>query len=302
LDASRKGVPAPVLMVLASLLFASMAVCVKLASALYSAGEIVFYRGLVGMVFAALVARARGGSLRSQVPMMHFWRSLCGVLALGLWFYSLGNLPLATAITLNYLSSVWVALFLLGGAVLLGSAVVDWRLVATVLVGFGGVALVLRPTLHADQLWHGLAGLLSGMIAAMAYLQVTTLGRRGEPDYRIVFYFAAGGVAAGALWLLWGGTRSHSAYGLALLLAVGLLATLAQLMITRAYAIGSTLSNAGLQYSGILFAVAYGVLLFDEPVPAMAVAGMLLIVLAGLACTALAGRSTARVTPPTAES
>ena len=73
-------------------------------------------------------------------------------------------------------------------------------------------------------------------------------------------------------------------------------------MITRAYAIGSTLANAGLQYSGILFAVAYGVLLFDEPVPAMAVAGMLLIVLAGLACTALAGRSTPRVTPPTAES
>ncbi len=289
-------------MLLASLLFASMGVCVKLASPLYSAGEIVFYRGLIGMAFAALVARGRGGGLRSQVPMMHFWRSLCGVLALGLWFYSIGQLPLATAVTLNYLSSVWMALFLLGGAVLLGSAQVDWRLVLTVLVGFGGVALVLRPTLQPEQLWHGLAGLLSGMIAAMAYLQVTTLGRRGEPDFRIVFYFATGGVVAGGLSMAWSGISPHSIYGVALLLAVGLSATLAQLMITRAYAIGSTLANAAMQYSGILFAVAYGVWLFDEAVPAIALLGMLLIVLAGLASTLLADRSAPRVTPPGAES
>ncbi len=289
-------------MLLASLLFASMGVCVKLASPLYSAGEIVFYRGLIGMVFAALVARAQRGSLRSSVPAMHFWRSLCGVLALGLWFYSIGHLPLATAITLNYMSSVWMALFLLGGAVLLGSAQVDWRLVAAVLAGFGGVALVLRPTLQAEQLWYGLAGLLSGMIAAMAYLQVTALGRRGEPDYRIVFYFAAGGVAAGAISMLWGGVSPHTAYGAALLIAVGLLATLAQLMITRAYAIGSTLANAGLQYSGILFAVAYGVLLFDEPLQPMAVLGMLLIVGAGVVSTLLARHSAPRAAPPTPDS
>jgi drug/metabolite transporter (DMT)-like permease len=228
---------------------------------------------------------------------MHFWRSLCGVLSLGLWFYALAGLPLATAVTLNYLSSVWIALFLLGGAVLLGSAQVDGRLVAAVLTGFGGVALVLRPTLAQDQLWHGLAGLLSGMTAALAYLQVTTLGRRGEPETRIVFYFALGGVVAGAVSMLWTGFSRHSGHGAALLLAVGLLATAAQLMITRAFAIGSTLANAGLQYSGILFAVFYGVLLFDEHLSWMAIAGMLLIVAAGLASTVLGRVSGAAKTP-----
>ena len=58
------------------------------------------------------------------------------------------------------------------------------------LLGFAGVALILRPTIEQDQLWHGLIGLLSGMIAATAYLQVTALGRAGEPEYRIVFYFS----------------------------------------------------------------------------------------------------------------
>ena len=278
---------APLLMLGSSLLFATMGVCVKLASELYPAGEIVFYRGLVGMLISWLVARAQRVGLRTTVPAMHFWRSLCGVLALGLWFYAIGGLPLGTAVTLNYMSSVWMALFLLGGAVLLGSAQVDGRLFAAVLVGFGGVALVLRPTLAQDQLWHGLAGLLSGMVAAMAYLQVTALGRRGEPETRIVFYFALGGVLAGAASMLWTGLSTHSLGGAALLLAVGLLATAAQLMITRAFAIGSTLSNAGLQYSGILFAVLYGVLLFGERLSWMAIAGMLLIVGAGLASTLL---------------
>jgi S-adenosylmethionine uptake transporter len=281
----------------ASLLFATMGVCVKLASALYPAGEIVFYRGLVGVLFAAWLAHSRGSSLRTAVPAMHFWRSLCGVLSLGLWFYAISGLPLATAMTLNYLSSVWMALFLLGGAVLLGSAQVDGRLVAAVLVGFSGVALVLRPTLSQDQLWFGLAGLLSGLTAALAYLQVTALGRRGEPETRIVFYFALAGVAAGAMSTLWTGFSRHSAYGAGLLLAVGLLATAAQLMITRAFAIGSTLANAGLQYSGILFAVFYGVLLFDEHLSWMAIAGMLLIVGAGLTSTVL-GRVPASAKTP----
>ena len=88
----------------------------------------------------AALSRARGTPLRTPVPAMHFWRSLSGVAALCLWFYAIGGLPLATAMTLNYMSSVWMALFLIGGAVLLGASRIDARLVATVLVGFVGVA------------------------------------------------------------------------------------------------------------------------------------------------------------------
>ena len=92
------------------------------------------------------------------------------------------------------------------------------------LLGFAGVALVLRPTIEQQQLWHGLVGLLSGLMAAMAYLQVTALGRAGEPEERIVFYFSLGGLAVGALWMLCDtGASAHTPRGLALLLAIGLL-------------------------------------------------------------------------------
>ena len=278
---------APWLIVVASFLFATMAVCVKLASSQYAPGEIVFYRGLTGTVLMLVLARVQGNTVATRLPSMHFWRSLSGVVSLFLWFYAIGKLPVATAMTLNYMSSVWMALFLMGGAVMLGSARVDGRLVGTVLLGFVGVALVLRPTLEEQQLWHGLAGLVSGIIAATAYLQVTALSRAGEPEFRIVFYFALGGVIAGALTMLWTGMHAHTLKGLALLMAVGLLATTAQVMMTRAYATGRPLVNASLQYLGIAYSFGYGVLLFDDRVTPMAVAGMLLIVVAGLAATQL---------------
>ncbi len=279
------------LMVLASFLFATMGVCVKLASVDYGPGEVMFYRGLIGALLIWWLARSRGVSLKTTVPATHFWRSLSGVIAMFLWFYALGKLPVATAMTLNYMSSVWMALFLIGGAVMLGSAKVDGRLIATVLLGFGGVALILRPTIEHDQLWHGLMGLLSGMISATAYLQVAALARAGEPEVRIVFYFSLGGSVFGALTTLFTGWHGHSWPGAATLLAVGLLATAAQLMMTRAYSTGRTLVNASLQYLGIAFSFVYGVLLFNDHVTWMALAGMLLIVGAGLGATLLRSRS-----------
>jgi drug/metabolite transporter (DMT)-like permease len=290
--------PAPLLMLCASLLFSVMGVCVKLASTQYGAGEMVFYRALVGSLFIFGLTRWRGQSLATTVPAMHFWRSASGVVALMLWFYAISGLPLATAMTLNYMSSVWMALFLIGGGVLVGAARVDGRLVAAVLLGFAGVALVLRPTVDQQQLWHGLAGLLSGMLAALAYLQVTALGRAGEPEERIVFYFSLGGLAAGALWMLVQGASAHTPRGLALLLAIGLLATAAQMMMTRAYRIGRTLANASLQYLGIVFSFVFGVLLFNDVVTVSALAGMVLIVGAGLYATLLRSRQSLGAPPP----
>ncbi|WP_284615254.1 DMT family transporter [Aquabacterium humicola] len=293
---------AALLMIVAAFLFATMGVAVKLASALYGTGEIVFYRGLIGTLMIAAISRWRGVPLRTPVPAMHFWRSTSGVAALMLWFYAIGNLPLATAVTLNYMSSVWMALFLLGGAVLLGASRVDWRLLLAVMVGFAGVALILRPTMAQNQLWHGMAGVLSGMLAAMAYLQVTALGRAGEPELRVVLYFSLGSAIAGAVTAVFEGFHAHSWRGAMLLLATGLLATVAQLMMTRAYSIGRPLVNASLQYLGIVFSFFLGVWIFGDPVTWMALAGMALIVAAGIGASRLRSQAAPQSNRPTSES
>ena len=280
-------------MVLATLLFAGMGVCVKFASHDFGTAAVVSARGTVGAVIMLIVARATATSLYTRVPVLHVKRGLAGVFALSMWFYSMAHLPLATSVTLTYMSSVWMAVFLLLQAALLGGPRVDRRLIVAIAVGFAGVALVLHPTLNQDQIWAGLIGLTSGMLSAMAYLQVTALGRAGEPEVRVVFYFSLMGSVLGALfWLLPGQLNPTPVADIPLrswlaLFGVGAFATIAQLLMTRAYAQGSTLVNANLQYLGIVHAGLLGTVLFGETLGLDALLGMVLIVGSGMVAARL---------------
>jgi len=278
-------------MLLASLLFATMGVCIKFASSHFNSFEIVCYRGAIGVLFLLGLTRARGVSLRTQVPMMHLWRAVVGTISLTAWFYSIAQLPLGTAMTLNYMSSIWIATFLLGGALLLQGRNAPMRrqgpLFATVLAGFAGVAMVLRPTLGPDQVIGAIVGLASGVTSALAYLQVSALSRVGEPESRTVFYFSVGAVLAGAAGMAIAGTSPWDWQAALWLLPIGLLAVLGQLCMTRAYASGATLVVANLQYSGIVFAALYGLLIFGDRMPAIGWAGLALIIVSGIAATVL---------------
>jgi len=282
-------------MVLASLLFASMGVCIKFASAHFNSFEIVCYRGMVGMVFIYAMTRVQGVSLRTRLPMMHAWRSIVGTVSLTAWFYAIALLPLATAMTLNYMSSVWIATFLLGGSLLMQSRGGEIRrqgpLFLTVLAGFGGVAMMLRPSFTGDQALGALVGLMSGLFAALAYLQVAALAKAGEPESRTVFYFSFGAVLAGALGMLFVGATAWTWPSALWLLPIGVLAALGQLCMTRAYASGATMLVANLQYSGIVFAGLFSLLIFGDQLPLIGWLGMGLIVASGIAATVLRARA-----------
>ncbi len=281
-------------MVLGAFFFATMAVGIKVASADYSTFELVFYRGVVSVVFMGLVLRARGTALRTTVPAMHAWRSLIGVMSLGAWFYAIAHLPLATAMTLNYMSGVWVAAFVVGGALLYGQAQRQGPLTFTVLASFCGVVMMLRPTLDQNQLFAGLIGLLSGMGAALAYMQVTALGKVGEPEGRTVFYFSLGSVVAGLGGMAFTGITPWSSVSwqaAAWLVPIGILASGGQWCMTRAYSRGPTLLVANLQYSGIIFAASYSLVLFGDHIPLIGWVGMAIIVTSGLAATVLRSRN-----------
>lgn len=282
-------------MVMGAFLFASMGVCIKFASEHFSSIEIVGYRGLIGVLFILALTRARGVSLATRVPMMHVWRSIVGVIALVSWFYSIAHLPLATSMTLNYMSSIWIAAFLLGGALLLQRSHTPIRaqgpLFLTVLTGFAGVAMVLRPTFDDNQVLGGLSGLMSGLFSAFAYLQVAALARAGEPESRTVFYFSLGAAAVGFAGMAFTGASAWHWPSALWLLPIGLLAVLGQLCMTRAYASGATLVVANLQYFGIAFAGLYSVTIFGDRLPLIGWAGMALIVASGVAATFLRERA-----------
>jgi len=151
--------------------------------------------------------------------------------------------------------------------------------------------MMLRPTVEQNQIFAGLIGLLSGLAAAFAYMQVMALGRIGEPETRTVFYFAIGTTVAGLIGMAFMGVSTWEWEHAVWLVPVGVFASLGQLCMTRAYSKGATLVVANLQYSGIVFAALYSLLLFGDNIPLIGWAGMALIVLSGMTATLLRARA-----------
>lgn len=267
-------------MIVASFLFACMGVCVKLAAQTHSAVEITFWRSFIALLLMFGLVRLRGVALATPHWRWQITRGLVGFSALVAYFHAITLLPLATAVTLNYTSAIFLALYL---------ALAGWRMrtgmLGALAVGLGGVALLLKPTFHEEQLLGGLIGLGSGVLAGMAYFSVRELGARGEPETRTVFYFSLVATVCSGLWLSFGEINAVDRDSGLILFGVAAFATLAQLAMTRAYSRGKTLMSAALAYSTVIFSSLAGVLFWGEVLPASAWAAIGLIILSGIAAT-----------------
>ena len=269
-------------MLVAAALFALMGVLVKQASVQFSSAELVFYRSIFGLVAIWVVIGAMHRRLLAPLvtphARAHVWRGLSGFSALVLFFYAIARLPLATAVTLNYTAP----LFLAGLSAWWLKERHGRGLVAAVLLGFVGIVLLLQPQLDRQAWVPALAGLVSGMLAAVAYVNVKSLGRLGEPEWRVVFYFTLLSTLGGAVWMAVAGFHRPQADDWPRLIGIGVTATLAQLALTRAYHRGRTLTVGALAYTTVAFSAIYGVLLFGEHLPLLAWVGMAVVALAGI--------------------
>jgi drug/metabolite transporter (DMT)-like permease len=265
-------------MLVAGLLFGLMGVFVKLGAQHFSDMELVFYRSFVGLLLVYAIVRRQGGSLATSYLGGHLWRGISGTIALMLFFYCITVLPLATAVTLNYTSPLFLTLLMM--------AVLKERFHAplsfAIALGFFGVVLLLHPTLERDQLIPGLLGLISGFLAGIAMFNVRQLGAMGEPEGRVVFYFSLIASVASGIAMLFGDLHPITLHNLPILLGLGASATLAQLAMTRAYRTGKTLVAGSLSYSTIVFASLFGMLLWDEALALSSWLGMALIIAGGV--------------------
>ena len=279
-------------MIAASLLFACMGVCVKLGSALFSAAELVFWRGFVATLIIGAYVLMRRFPLATLHARTHVVRGLSGFVSLVMYFYAISLIPLAAAVTLNYTSPIFLALLL----ALWTKEPIRRGFYGALTAGFVGVIFLLQPALGREQWLGAVFGLGSGVISSIAYLNVRRLGELGEPEWRTVFYFSALSALGGLPWML-AASPFHAIdlRGWMLLLGVGGFGVMAQLCMTAAYKRGKTLVSASLAYSTVIFSSAFGMLLWDENLPWTGWFGVILIVASGLLATALSRRANAEV-------
>jgi drug/metabolite transporter (DMT)-like permease len=265
-------------MLVAGFMFGCMGVFVKLGAPYFSHIEMVFYRSFFGLLIISVIMRTQRVSMVTHHWRAHLWRGISGTLALALFFYCITMLPLATAVTLNYTSPLFLTVL----TMVVYKDRFNLPMTIAIGTGFCGVVLLLHPSIQRDQLLTGLLGLISGFLAGVAYINVKQLGILGEPAARTVFYFTLIATVSTGVWMLFNTVHPVTLRGFGILLGMGSTATVAQLAMTHAYRTGNTLVVGSLAYSTIVFASVFGMLLWKEVLPLDSWLGMALIIAGGV--------------------
>ena len=266
-------------MLLASIMFAGMGACVKVASD-YGASlpHVVLFRGIPSVLLLLFWARLTHRTLRPSSWKLHIWRNVSGITSMWLGFFAISHLPLSTAISLNYTAPLFIAGWMLAR----GGTQRDPVRIMAVLLGFLGVIAVLRPSIGQDHWFAAALGLGAGALSAVAMMQIRELGRVGEPEWRTVLIFSCGVCLTSLGGLAVEGWRYINPLAWAALVGVGVFGLVGQLAMTRAFGLGSALLTAALQYTTIIFAALLGIVFWDDLPDAIAWGGMALIIASGL--------------------
>jgi len=276
-------------MLASALLFAAMSAAVKAASLELPNPVVVFFRNAFGLLaLLPWLLRAESRRLGTRHLPEHAVRGLAGLGSMYCFFYAIAHMGLADAVLLNY--SLPLFLPVIERAWL--KEPLPRGLGRPLAVGFLGVLLILRPGLGLFRP-VALVGLLAALLGALAQVGVRRLTRT-EPVIRIVFYFGLIATLFSALPLAWQWrTPRPAAWGV--LLATGLLATLGQLFLTRAYSHAPAGRVGPFIFTGVVFAGVIDWILWGTLPHAFSVAGALLV--GAAAILALRLRETPRSGP-----
>jgi len=268
---------AALFMAASALAFAAMSAAVKAASRDVPNAVVVFFRNAVALVVLLPWALRQGPrALATRQWGGHLVRGLAGLAAMSCFFYAIGRMRLSDAVVLNQSFPLFLPFWERAWL----KEPVPARVWPSLLTGFAGVLLVLKPGsgVFAPV---ALLGLLSAVLAAVAQVGIRRLTQT-EPIARIVFYFAAI-ATAGAAVPLWWAWRTPSPAGWLALTLTGILATIGQFALTRAYSHAPAAVVGPFVYTGVVFAALFDWIFWRTWPDAFFVPGAALIVLAGAA-------------------
>ena len=276
-------------MLLAALGFSLMGGAAKLLKGSFNAGQLVFWRNLIGLLVLIV-----GFSFKSPVNKggkvhLLIFRGMMGTTALYTLLYCILHLPLGTAMTYNLTSALFIAVF----SFLLFREYHGRIVLLAVVLGFLGMLLIYKPAIHFPWYYHA-AGLLSGISSALAYITVNRL--TGHYDTRIiVLAFVGTGVLVPVIFMLirwlaqipsddvffidW---RWPTGVEWFYILWLGLAALFGQYFVTKAYGADKAGIVSAIGYSNIVFSIFIGMALGDAFPDLMSLAGILCIILSGI--------------------
>jgi drug/metabolite transporter (DMT)-like permease len=288
---SDRGVPAALWVLLSSVSFALMGLCIKQVGGRLPVAEVVLARAIVSLVLSVWMLHQAGVSPWGQRRWLLVWRGVVGTIALFCVFGALAGLPLGAATVLQYLNPTFTALL---AWIWLGEPF-TLRIALAVLLGWLGVVVLTDPTqmvagLSSLPLPPVMLGLAGAFCSAVAYVSVRALGRSEHPLV-VVFYFPLMSLPM-TVPLVLANPVMPTGTELIWLVGVGVFTQLGQIGITKGL-IGLPAARAtAIGYGQVPIAALLGVLVLGETIPT----NLLLAAALVLAATLLSLRRTRALT------
>ncbi|MBT8347828.1 MAG: DMT family transporter [Sulfurovum sp.] len=278
------------LMLLASLSFAAMGGFAKVVSQVLPPVEVTFFRNIFGVVLVGFAIYKVPLKQTGGKPFLLLFRGSMGFAALLAYFYIMAYIPLGEAVTYNKTSPIFVAIF----AYLFLNEKLHKSALLAIIIGFAGIVLVAQPQGGTFDKYD-ILGIFSGIGAALAYTSIRELRKYYDTRAIVMSFMGVGTVAPLILMLMtpyvpvskdldWMFAEFVMPQGMqwGYVTAVGIFATISQLLMTKAYELTKAGIVGTISYSNIVFAVVIGIMLGD-PIPDIwTVLGIILVILSGL--------------------
>lgn len=276
-------------MLLAALGFVTMGGFAKLLKGSFNAGQLVFYRNAVGLLVLIIGFAIKPPVNKSAKFYLLLFRGLMGTIALYTLLYCILHIPLGTAMTYSLTSTIFIALF----SFLLFREYHGRIVLFAVLLGFLGMLLIYKPAIHFPWYYH-VAGLLSGITSAIAYISVGRLNKYYDTRI-IVLAFVLTGFLVPLIFMLiryFAHINPDDVFFIAwrwpqgkewlYILSLGLAALFGQYCVTKAYGADKAGLISAVGYANIVFSVFIGMALGDAFPDYMSLSGIICIILSGI--------------------
>ena len=258
--------------------FSLMDAGMKQLAAHYPPLQVTMLRGAASLPFVLVWVLATAGA-RSIVPVrwgLHLLRGVLGMVMIGCFVFALKRMPLSTAYSIYFVAPLLVAAL---SVPLLGEKVGPRRWTA-IGIGMLGVVVVLRPGVDGLVSLPGLMVLLAATAYAIAAVTVSLLTRTDTPQSMVVWFLAIMAVGAGLAAIPgWVPLRWEHA---ALILGMGLAGAFGQIALTSAFMRGDASMIAPLEYTGLVWVIAWDWLLWQTLPDTATWTGAAIIVASGL--------------------
>jgi len=276
-------------MLIASFTFAIMGAFAKLASAHMSSLEVVFFRNIAGVILVGMAVLKKPMTHVGGKPFLLFFRGFMGFTALLAFFYNIANIPLGDAMTYSKTSPIFTAIF----AFVFLQEKLSFKGWIAVFIGFIGILFITQPT-GVGFSKYDLLGIFSGVGAALAYTSIRELRNYYDTRAIVLSFMLTGTIRPIILFLIspylnipeldfmLGEFVMPKGIVWFYLIAMGVFATISQLLMTKAY--GETKAGivGAVSYTNILFSILVGLMLGDAFPSMMTSFGIALIVFAGI--------------------